>query len=267
MVLQIFLNYLQMLWITGVFKAKGPELFREIMGFASLSNGVSLDMGFVQCVLGWDYDSRFAVYMSLPLLVPSLVAGVIVAHRGLRQGLGKCGCCKRPTGKARQELQISLSRQSGKLFNTRLFVSASVILLVQLHSRITREVFAVFQCHSEALPDAHGSPVHYLASDLGVRCDNAARQAVAGVIGVVFGLGLPLGLGVLGWRLRRQELGKRMEKMLGFFYLGYSGRLRWWSSMSMIRKVREDVCFILCPSPPTVFPAGDAPHASYISQR
>ena len=259
MLVRLLLDYLQLTWITGEFAARGPALFREILGFASLSNGVSLDISFAQCGMSSSYASRFALYMGLPLLMPAVIAVGMVLHRGVRHGIRrlchrkqcrvrKCaalqGRCSRSSRDDSSWLgeATTAKRQRLRLFNARVFVSASLVLLVLLHSRVTREVFAAFRCYSEALPSVEGGTVqYYLRAQLDEVCYRGWRMALAGTVGVVFVVGLPLGILLTLYRLRaairRGDQG--VGKALGFLFAGYSIErgLWYWEAVVMFRKV------------------------------
>ena len=268
MLVRLLLDYLQLTWITGEFAARGPALFREILGFTSLSNGVSLDISFAQCGMSSSYASRFALYMGLPLVVPAAIALGIVLHRGVRHGIRrlwyrqqwrirKCAAfrrfCSRRSRKRHSAFggigeavgrkgRFSRKKQQLRLFNARVFVSASLILLVLLHSRVTREVFAAFRCYREPLPSVEGGAVqYYLRAQLDEVCYRGWRMALAGTVGVVFVVGLPLGILLTLYRLRgvirRGDQG--VGKALGFLFAGYSIErgLWYWEAVVMFRKV------------------------------
>ena len=261
MLVRLLLDYLQLTWITGEFAARGPALFREIVGFTSLSNGVSLEISFAQCGMSSSYASRFALYMGLPLVVPAAIAVGIVLHRGVRHGIRRlchrkrlgprrCAalrrhCCRRsPKDSTATGEAATAKRQQQRLrmFNARVFVSASLILLVLLHSRVTREVFAAFRCYSEPLPSVEGGSVqYYLRAQLDEVCYRGWRMALAGTVGVVFVVGLPLGILLTLYRLRaairRGDQG--VGKALGFLFAGYSIErgLWYWEAVVMFRKV------------------------------
>ena len=268
MLVRLLLDYLQLTWITGEFAARGPALFREILGFTSLSNGVSLDISFAQCGMSSSYASRFALYMGLPLLVPAAIAVGMVLHRGVRHGIRRlwyrkqcrtrlsvafqrlCRCCSlsgRTVNEGVGEAvcskdSLSRKRRPLRLFNPRVFVSASLILLVLLHSRVTREVFAAFRCYSEPLPSVEGGAMqYYLRAQLDEVCYRGWRMALAGTVGVVFVVGLPLGILLTLYRLRAaiRRGDQAIGKALGFLFAGYSIErgLWYWEALVMFRKV------------------------------
>ena len=222
MLVRLLLDYLQLTWITGEFAARGPALFREILGFTSLSNGVSLDISFAHCGMSSSYALRFGLYMGLPLLVPAAVAAGIVIHRSVRYGVrslwskAQCRkrlyqrfqhCCTSGSRNGRIGFGEPVARKHPfrgprlRLFNTRVFVSASLILLVLLHSRVTREVFAAFRCYSEPVPSVEGGAAqYYLRAQLDEVCYRGWRMVLAGAVGLLFVVGLPLGILLMLYR-------------------------------------------------------------------
>ena len=248
LLVRLLLDYLQLTWITGEFAARGPALFREVLGFASLSNGVSLDISFAQCGLASSYVSRFALYMSLPLLVPAVLACGIVLHRLLRHGGLLCrALCSRqaastaPGGDGATQAK-GPQKQRPRLFNARMFVSATLIMLVLLHSRITREVFAAFRCYPVPLPSVEGGAAAYvLRAQLDEPCHDAARFGVAALVGILFVVALPLGVFLVLYRLRFaiRRGDPAVHKALGFLFAGYHVErgLWYWEALVMLRKV------------------------------
>ena len=236
LLLRTTLDYLQLLWITGEFSLRGPQLFRDWMGFSSVSNGISLDITFVQCSLNASYNDRFVMYMSLPFIIPLAVLLGMLLHRGAR--------------KLWQVIRrASRDRKPQVLLNAPLFACSVLVLLVVLHSRVAREVFAAFRCYPEPLPVAEqGEEMLYLNADVSTPCVETWRLAIAGTMGVLFVAGLPISIAAALYRYRaalpdkgrrasRQEV--RIQKALGFLYSGYDMHrgLWWWESFVTFRKV------------------------------
>ena len=244
--IRIALNYLQMLWITGEFRLRGPALFREIVGYAAVSNGVSLDISFVQCTLGWSFDDQLLAYALLPLIVVGGVAIGIFTHRLLRRLWRTLRRSKRnPSG------------PSAPLFNVGLFICSALVLLIMLHARLTTALLSGLQCHPEPLPQSDGSAIYVLKADLTQPCLDTTRLTLAVLGIVVYVLGIPIAA-VLLLRPHRNLLKRqstvlrqpsgspayqklmKVERTFSFFYSGYALEkgLWWWEGLVLLRKVR-----------------------------
>ena len=244
--IRIALNYLQMLWITGEFRLRGPALFREIVGYAAVSNGVSLDISFVQCTLGWSFDDQLLAYALLPLIVVGGVAIGIFTHRLLRRLWRTLRRSKR-----------NHSGPSAPLFNVGLFICSALVLLIMLHARLTTALLSGLQCHPEPLPQSDGSAIFVLKADLTQPCLDTTRLTLAVLGIVVYVLGIPVAA-VLLLRPHRNLLKRqstvlrqpsgspeyqklmKVERTFSFFYSGYALEkgLWWWEGLVLLRKVR-----------------------------
>jgi len=197
--MRIFINFMQMVSILGLYRVRGPALFRDIMGFAEVGNGLSLDVMPVRCAVTMKYFTKLIGYMVLPVVIALAPAVALGLHRAYQMVRGS---------------------HLGSMEDTVTMYKVSVVVLLFLvHGRVSKEVFTAFHCYESPLPLGPGGAVETrLLADLGLSCHAASHTALA-VFGLVaYTLGIPaLALAIL-WSNRHRLLDANFKQMFGFVY-------------------------------------------------
>ena len=242
-VIRIGLTFIQMLSSIGQFRAKATQTIQHILGVTDSVGSSVFSFPPVQCLFRVPYYSRFALSVSLPLLVGALIMAFMCAAILL-----KAYCRSRRKKHSRRQLAVSgvndtrtTSSQSAcylvlQYFRRRSYLSPVLFVYFLFYNSLSTATTAMFRCRSEVIDG-----VQHLEVDPAVECYNSGHvvgMVTAGLLAVVFNFVIPL---ALLFTLRRNASRLRDPSMLntfGFLYYGYSvaGNLYWWETVVLLRK-------------------------------
>ena len=240
------LSFLQMLSSLGQFRTKATETVQSLMGFADAASASVLSVAPVQCALGLGYYARFALTVSLPLIVGCLVVCIacvsILAqtwfqrHRRKMMAMHLGTQQPEPSSRNRTSTLVSMRASLRQYFKGKSFLGPVLFVYFFFYNSLSSSCAAVFRCREEIIDGAQ-----YLEVAPTVRCFTAthvAAMVVAGAIAIAFNVFTPL----LLIRILKKNSHKlhmpAMRKRYGFLYSGYSitRGLYWWEAVVLMRK-------------------------------
>ena len=257
-VIKIMMSFCQMLTVLGVFKARGTALFNELVQRpASIVGGGFSSALPIKCLQNSQIYGSFLLNMATPFLAACLTAVVIGpiwickrasesmrASRPPRRAPNekiKALCCCRRTKMEEWErntwLAVRVKKDRSVFKPVPRFIAVIVFVLFGVYPTLVKSIFAIFRC-SEPI-----SGLRFLEDDYTVVCWigwHPRFVALAIVCGVVYLVGIPLGLATIlhSNRHRLNEAGFRST--FGFVYSGYHtdrGLVVAWESFVMLRKL------------------------------
>ena len=218
---RILLNYIQVLTLTGLLRARGTVVFRQWFALIEGMTGMGLASPFaaMRCVLQATAYEEFAAALSFPLMLGlvAVVSGAVAAEVRAPASRRRWAACREWLGEYR-------------FFSTLIFVGFLAYAVV------TMAVLNAVRCTDAAIFDHH-----WLVNDMNIPCfegSHIAMVVVAVIVGVVFCLGFPvMAAVVLSRGKRRLELDDSYRSQWGFLIAGLKPDFAWYESAIMARKM------------------------------
>ena len=212
---KLAISHLQMLGVLGIFRARGTNVFNDVISRPAEVVGGSLTAVLpLRCALGLGYYGTFTLNMGLPWIILALAAVVLVpktigmrhefercrsagqeapAYKG-KFGLPRCLAFFRCT---RKEMEIADIEEWHKPFKpARRFAGVAVFVLFSMYPTLVASIASMFNC-TEPIGKLQ---VKYLIADLSKTCFEGMHIffLVLACIGVVvYAIGIPVAVALV----------------------------------------------------------------------
>ena len=214
---KIFMNYLQVIYLTTQFNLSWPYLVFELFKIQKAASNVIEQIFSLECFLETkDYDfHKEAVFLKAIImsLAPIIIAVIAAAFWGV----------------------VSVVKKNKSVFRNELFATILILFLL-VHPFITKAMFSLFAC-----TEIEGTSGYWLNENLDLECWSEKHYFYA------FGVALP---SIILWSIllpavflvlvikRKKSLEKQANKIrFGFLVNGYNRTQFYWEFIILYRKV------------------------------
>eukprot|EP00949_MAST-11_sp_MAST-11-sp1_P004008 g4008.t1 len=220
-VLRQLLSHSQMLGAFGMYKARGPSVFRQLVGWVKTAGGAVIGFFPLVCATRLSFYGQFTMQMLMPVTVLPVIA------------LFTKLLFRKPVAVNVQEEDSNGDAQGWWPRAQALMV----FVYFCMYPSLVQQIFLIMHCTDPV------EGVRYLTEDLSIPCDDDAHKLIVGtsiLCGVIYCLGFPLFLVWLLIRNQDQLHNASFHSRFGFLYDGYALRrgslISCWEVTVLIRK-------------------------------
>ena len=227
------LTHAQMLGALGMYKARGPAVFRSMVGWIKTAGGGVVGFFPLLCATKMSFYSQFTMQMLLPVVLLPMIAlltKIIFSCRSNFQRR-KIRHLQQMTREKRLRLRQERLKKHGKEslnvlteidFQRMWWPRAQALMIFvyfSLYPSLVQQIFLIMNCTEPV------EGVRYLTEDLSIPCGDSTHRTAVGVsffLGVVYCAGFPL---CIVWLLIRNVDLLRTSHFFskfGFLYDGYA---------------------------------------------
>eukprot|EP00742_Colponemidia_sp_Colp-10_P008055 GILJ01008690.1.p1 GENE.GILJ01008690.1~~GILJ01008690.1.p1 ORF type:complete len:1240 (+),score=147.43 GILJ01008690.1:25-3720(+) len=208
---RITLNSLQVLSSSmTMLQNQPPATYKKATAWMVLANGLAVGGFLTDCLFNMTFYEKYALQMAVPVIVGVTTSvGIFLAIK-YRQWKG---------------LDATTLRRSA--------IPAIVILLFFLYNRLVNEVFRMFDCYPDALPDRRTGN-YYLREDMTVLCFEVQAVVANSFFLAIYVIGIPMAAALKLLRNKTRLTDPDFRVRYGFVYAGYARNFFLWELMVIL---------------------------------